>query len=117
MTGFVHNAAARATLLVVAGALAGFGGGLGAAFIHPAAAGQRGPVGPPGLQGSTGVPGLQGTAGPPGQSAASYTVTCTPYVHPGLGAEGNPTSVVSGADPLNGQLVYGTVQINCTVSP
>jgi len=116
MTGFVLNAAARATLLVAAGALAGFGAGL----IHPADAGQRGPVGPPGPQGLLGQQGLTGTpgsAGPPGQSASAYTVTCRPDVFPGLGAEGSPTSVVSGVNPLNGELVYGTLQINCTVSP
>lgn len=98
MTGFVHNAAVRPTLLIVAGALAGFGGGLGATFIHPAAAGQRGPVGPPGPQGLLGQQGLTGapgSAGPPGQSASAYTVTCRPDVFPGLGAEGYPTSVVS----------------------
>lgn len=116
MAAAFRNAGVRATLLVVCGALAGFGGGIAASFVHPAAAGQRGPVGSPGAQGLQGPPGAQGAAGPAGQSASAYTVRCEPQIFGASGPNDIFPTVVTGVNAF-GQLEYGQLSIICTVSP
>jgi hypothetical protein len=112
----LHNAGVRVTLLVVAAALAGFAGGVGASFVYPAAAGTQGAAGPPGPKGAQGQPGVQGTAGPPGQSASLYTVKCAPSIFGASGPNDIFPTVVTGVGALGG-FEYGQLSINCTVSP
>jgi hypothetical protein len=119
MAGFLHNAGVRATAQIVIRALAGFGGGIGATLVHPAAAGKQGVAGPPGVQGEQGLTGAPGSAGPPGQSASAHTVHCQAFTGGSYKASSPDTfnAVVVGLGTFAGQLEYANLTITCTVSP
>lgn len=119
MTALLRKAVVRATLLIVAGALAGFGSGIAASAVHPAATGKQGIAGPIGAQGIQGPPGAQGTAGPAGQSASAYTVHCQAFTGGSYEASSPATfnAVVVGLGNFAGDLEYANLTITCTVSP
>lgn len=119
MSTLAQSAGVRVTLLVVAAAVAGFGGGVGATFVHPAQTGKQGVAGPSGPVGLQGPPGAQGAPGPAGQSASADTVSCQANTG-GWYEASSPatfTAVVVGLGRIAGDLEYGNLTITCTVSP